>query len=484
MLFNSLPFLFFFVSAVAVYFALPYKFRWIWLLCVSYYFYLSLNGTYVFLIFLTTLVTYYAGLKMGSAEIESKRKRFLILSLVFNLGLLFLFKYYYFFNNSLRTVFDHYRLSYPIPELGFLLPLGISFYLFKSVSYTLDVYRRNLIPERNIGIFALYVAFFPQLLAGPIERAARLLPQFYEKFDFDYHRVKDGLKLMLWGFFQKMVIADNLALLVDPVYNLPIRYQGTSLMMATLFYSIQIYCDFSGYSDIAIGAGQVLGFRTMDNFHLPYFSQSIPEFWRRWHISLSTWLRDYLYIPLGGNRVSISRWYFNLFIVLLICGLWHGANWTFMAWGGLHGCYLILSAMTQKIRKKICEAIGLDKVPRFHHTLRIIVTFLLVSFAWIFFRANTMSDAFYIISNLLSGWEEILNLKDIPLWRTLRFELVIGLTSVGILVGVQLLQRHGDILQMLSRKPAWFRWLVYYFILLSILLSGNFGQKQFIYFQF
>jgi len=328
------------------------------------------------------------------------------------------------------------------------------------------------------------VAFFPQLLAGPIERAARLLPQFYEKFDFDYHRVKDGLKLMLWGFFQKMVIADNLALLVDPVYNLPIRYQGTSLMMATLFYSIQIYCDFSGYSDIAIGAGQVLGFRTMDNFHLPYFSQSIPEFWRRWHISLSTWLRDYLYIPLGGNRVSISRWYFNLFIVLLICGLWHGANWTFMAWGGLHGCYLILSAMTQKIRKKICEAIGLDKVPRFHHTLRIIVTFLLVSFAWIFFRANTMSDAFYIISNLLSGWEEILNLKDIPLWRTLRFELVIGLTSVGILVGVQLLQRHGDILQMLSRKPAWFRWLVYYFILLSILLSGNFGQKQFIYFQF
>jgi D-alanyl-lipoteichoic acid acyltransferase DltB (MBOAT superfamily) len=387
----------------------------------------------------------------------------------------------------LRTLFQHYHLFYGIPPFGLILPLGISFYIFKSLSYTIDVYRGDKSPEKHLGYFALYVAFFPQLLAGPIERATRFLPQLYEKFDFDYPRVTRGLKLMLWGLFQKMVIADNLATLVDSVYNDPTHHQGISLILATLFFAFQIYCDFSGYSDIAIGAAQVMGIKTMDNFNRPYFSISIPEFWRRWHISLSTWFRDYFYIPMGGNRVAIPRWYVNLFIVMLICGFWHGANWTFVVWGGLHGIYLVFSAFTQNIREKVHKIIGFDRIPRLHHYLKVLVTFCLVCFAWIFFRANSISDALYIIAHLFTGWEGIFNFdvfKNIPLWKPLKFELMIGVASIGVLTVVHLLQSRGSVIEKLSQKPIWVRWSVYYSIILSILLFGNFGSKQFIYFQF
>ena len=295
---------------MTTYFAIPYRFRWIILLGASYYFYISWKPAYVILIIMTTLITYYAGIRMGKISIKSKRKTILILSLFFNLGFLFVFKYYNFFNDSLRVIFQHYNLFYGSPPLNFLLPIGISFYTFKNLSYAIDVYRGDQLPERRLGFFVLYVAFFPQLLAGPIERITRFLPQLYERIDFDYPRVTKGLKLMLWGLFQKMVIADNLAPLVDSVYNDPTHHQGVSLILATFFFAFQIYCDFSGYSDIAIGAAQVMGFTTMENFNRPYFSKSIPEFWRRWHISLSTWFRDYLYIPMGGNRVSISTMVF------------------------------------------------------------------------------------------------------------------------------------------------------------------------------
>ena len=292
---------------------------------------------------------------------------------------------------------------------------------------------------------------------------------------------------MLWGLFQKMVIADNLATFVDSVYSHPTQYQGISLILATLFYTFQIYCDFSGYSDMAIGAARVLGFTTMGNFNRPYFAQSIPEFWRRWHISLSTWFRDYLYIPLGGNRVSMPRWYFNLFFILLICGLWHGANWTFIVWGGLHGFYLVFSAFTQNIREKIHKALDLDRVPRLHNYLKVMVTFFLVSFAWIFFRANTISDAIYIISNLFSGWGRGLTFEafeKMPFGRPLKFELVVSLFAIGILLVVHLIERRENIIDWFSEKPIWVRWSVYYSIILWILLFGNFGSKQFIYFQF
>jgi D-alanyl-lipoteichoic acid acyltransferase DltB (MBOAT superfamily) len=487
MLFNSLQFLFFFIIVTVIYFAIPYRFRWILLLCASYYFYISWKPAYVILIVMTTLITYYAGIRMGKIGIKSKRKKILILSLFFNLGFLFVFKYYNFFNESLRAIFGHYNLFYEIPALNFLLPIGISFYTFKNLSYAIDVYRGDKTPEKHLGFFALYVAFFPQLLAGPIERATRFLPQLYEKFDFDYQRVTGGLRLMLWGFFQKMVIADNLAVLVDSIYNHPNHYQGLPLFLATFFFALQIYCDFSGYSDIAIGAAQVMGYKTMENFNRPYFSKSIAEFWRRWHISLSSWFRDYLYIPTGGNRVSVPRWYLNLFVVMLICGFWHGANWTFLVWGGLHGFYLIFSILTRSVRDHLVRTIGLDRVPKLHSYLKILVTFSLVCFAWIFFRADKISGAFNIISSLFAGWGRaftVETLEKVPFWGPLKFELVVSLISIGILLSVHLMEQHGNVIGRFSEKPVWVRWPVYYFFLVAILLFGNFGSKQFIYFQF
>lgn len=487
MLFNSIQFLFFFALVIAIYFSIPFRFRWVLLLAASYYFYLSTKTKFIVFILLSTLITYYAGVQMGKKGSKPERKKFLLLGLLFNIGLLFVSKYYNFFGDSLTFLFTHFQMGYKIPALHLLLPIGISFYTFKSLSYCIDVYRGDQPPEKHLGHFALYVAFFPQLLAGPIERATTFLPQLYQEFDFDYQRVTRGLKLMLWGFFQKMVIADNLAVFVDSVYSHPTQYQGMSLLMAAFFYSFQIYCDFSGYSDMAIGAAQVLGYKTMGNFNRPYFSKSIPEFWRRWHISLSTWLRDYLYIPLGGNRVSIPRWYFNLFFVLLICGLWHGANWTFVVWGGLHGLYLVISSLTQNVRGRIYKTIGLDKVPRLHSSVKTLVTFSLVSLAWIFFRAQSISDAIYVLSHLFTGWGEIFNpdvLMKMPLWDSSRFEWITGLVSIGVLILVEWGERRRSMVEIISAKPAWIRWPAYYFVLLSILLFGHFGTKQFIYFQF
>ncbi len=487
MLFDSLQFLFFFLIVMVIYFAIPCRFRWVLLLAASYYFYVTTKPGFVVFILLSTFITYYAGVQMGKTQAKSKRKKFFLLSLLFNLGLLFLLKYYNFFNDSLNVLFAYFHSDYKIPAFHVLLPVGISFYTFKSLSYAIDVYRGAITPERHLGFFALYVAFFPQLLAGPIERATRFLPQLYEKFDFDYQRVVKGLRLMLWGFFQKMVIADNLAPLVDSVYNHPADHQGLPLLLATFFFALQIYCDFSGYSDIAIGAAQAMGYRTMENFNRPYFSKSISEFWRRWHISLSSWFRDYLYIPMGGNRVSVPRWYLNLFVVMVICGFWHGANWTFLVWGGVHGFYLMLSILTRSVREHLARMIGLDRMPRLHGYLKILITFSLVCFAWIFFRADTISDAFHIISNLFTGWRgafTVETLKKIPFWGPLRFELAVSLLSIGILLSVQLMERQGNVIDRFSEKPVWIRWPVYYFFLAAILLFGNFGSKQFIYFQF
>jgi D-alanyl-lipoteichoic acid acyltransferase DltB (MBOAT superfamily) len=472
---------------VAVYFAIPYRFRWVLLLCASYYFYICWKPVYALLLFLSTFVVYYAGIQMGKTEIKSKRKKFLILSLFSNLGLLFLFKYYHFFNDSLRTLFAQYNLFYGIPALKFLLPVGISFYTFKSLSYSIDVYRGNQAPEKHLGIFALYVAFFPQLLAGPIERSTRLLPQLRKAFYFDYQRVTEGAKLIFWGLFQKVVVADTLSTLVDSVYDKPTQYTGISFAVATVFFAFQIYCDFSGYSDIAIGAAQILGYRTMENFNRPYFSKSIAEFWRRWHISLSSWFRDYLYIPLGGNRVSIPRGYLNLLVVFLLCGLWHGANWTFVIWGGLHGGYLVFSNVTQRARERVVQKLGLENTPRLSKSLKVLTTFIFVCFAWIFFRSNSVSDAFYIVSHLLTGWETVFNMETLRDGLSLgpsRFQWIVGTASIGLVLFVQLLQRQGRVIDQLSKKPVWLRWSIYYAMISIFLLCGSLQSKEFIYFQF
>jgi D-alanyl-lipoteichoic acid acyltransferase DltB (MBOAT superfamily) len=484
MLFNSVPFLFFFTIVTILYFSIPYGFRWILLLFASYMFYTGFRPEYLLLIILLTFGSYFSALQMGKEAIPSKRKKILLFCLAFHLGILFIFKYYNFFNSSLRGLFGHFDLLYGLPSLPFLLPVGLSFFTFKSLSYAIDVYRREQVPEQHLGRLGLYIAFFPQLLAGPIERAKRLLPQFYERHDFDYQRVSDGLKLMLWGLFQKVVIADNLAPLVDAVYNHPTHFQGASLMLATLFFTFQIYCDFAGYSDIAIGAAQVLGFRTMDNFNRPYFSKSIQEFWRRWHISLSTWFRDYLYFPLGGNRVSVPRWYLNLFVVLLICGLWHGANWTFLIWGGIHGFFLVFAAFTQGVRNRVHQAMGLNRVPKLQKTLKGLITFFLVCLAWIFFRANNISDGLYIVSHLWTGWGGFSAGALVPFEGVLKFNLVIGVVSTGILLIIHFLQGEDYFSHWLSQKRMVWRWSVYYSMILAILLFGPSQSKEFIYFQF
>jgi alginate O-acetyltransferase complex protein AlgI len=357
------------------------------------------------------------------------------------------------------------------------------------LSYTIDVYRGHTKPEKHLGIFALYVSFFPQLVAGPIERSNRLLPQFYQKHNFDYDRVTNGLKLMVWGFFKKLVIADNLAIYVDAVYNHPQDYQGFPILLATYFFAFQIFCDFSGYSDIAIGAAQIMGFNLMENFKQPYFSRSIPEFWQRWHISLSTWFRDYLYIPLGGNRVVPWRWYMNLMIVFLVSGLWHGAAWKFVVWGGLHGLYMVIGIWTTSFRNTVMEVTRLNRFPTVTRYLSILVTFHLVVFSWIFFRANSIGDAFLLINNMLlrAPGSFLTNIIQPLSGSTANrwYFLIVIFGAILVMELVHILQSKYRLRELLAVQPFWIRWGAYYLVVMAILMFGQYSVAQsFIYFQF
>jgi len=481
MLFNSLHFLVFFPIVVALYFSIPHRHRWIMLLISSYYFYMSWKAEYIFLIIISTLIDYVVGIQIYRSKNPRRKRLFLLLSLFSNLGLLFAFKYFNFFSESFRLLLAQYSIPLDPITLKVLLPVGISFYTFQTLSYTIDIYRGKIKPQKHLGIFAVYVSYFPQLVAGPIERAKNLLPQLLEKHNFEYKRVTDGLKLMLWGFFKKVVIADHLAVTVNMVYNNLGDYTGTSLWIAILFFAFQIYCDFSGYSDIAIGASQVMGISLMDNFRRPYFSKSISEFWKRWHISLSTWFKDYLYIPLGGNRVAVPRWYFNLMVVFIVSGLWHGANWTFVIWGALHGAYLVLSIITQKFRDRAAAFTLLSKYPQVHSMFKIAVTFVLVNIGWVFFRANSLSDAVYVFTHLFKGIS-----FNIP-------ELNIGIGFIGLIYSlgiiafmefIHIIQEHVRMRQFLSDKPIAMRWSIYLAIIALLVLFGVFDNTEFIYFQF
>ena len=363
MLFNSFQFLVFFPIVVTVFFALPDRARKVFLLIASYYFYMCWRPAYIAVIWFITLLDYFAGIMIEDATEERSRRFFLGLSIVGNFGLLFVFKYFDFFGGSLSQALRPLGL-FDIPTLHFLLPIGLSFHTFQAVSYTIEVYRRRVPAEHNLLDYALYVSFFPQMVAGPIERPYHLLPQFKTPKRVEFASVRYGLELAMWGFFKKVVIADRVAALVNMVYRSPRTFSGPILTLATIFFSIQIYCDFSGYSDIAIGCARIMGFDLMTNFRQPYFSQSIEEFWHRWHISLSTWFRDYLYIPLGGNRVSTPRWCANLLVVFTVSGLWHGANWTFVAWGAVHGIFYLVGRGTARLRKSMAQMLGELSMPR------------------------------------------------------------------------------------------------------------------------
>lgn len=476
MLFNSLDFLIFFIIVTTLYFVIPHNKRWILLLISSCYFYMAFVPIYILILGFTIVIDYFAGILIENSE-GKRRKLFLILSLIANIGVLAVFKYHNFLNENLTFLMHGFGLSNPIPYLSIILPIGLSFYTFQAMSYTIEVYRGNQKAERHFGIFSLYIMFYPLLLAGPIERPYNLLPQLRIKQDFEYTRVVEGLRLMLWGLFKKLVIADRLAIYVNAVYNNYEAHNGTTLILASIFFTFQIYCDFSGYSDMAIGAAKVMGIKLMNNFNRPYFSRSMSEFWKRWHISLSSWFRDYVYITLGGNRVSIPRWYLNLFIVFLISGLWHGANWTYVIWGALNGFYLIFAIISQGFRNKAKRLVGLDKLPWLNHLLEVMITFALSSFAWIFFRANHVTDAFGIIKKIATSRGSLF--IESPSMMIYSF------LGLFILFLVEFKKEYYKGKFSFFNNEKWIiRALSCCFLIITILLFGVFDGGQFIYFQF
>ena len=482
MLFNSLTFLVFFVVVTGLYFLLPHRFRWFLLLLASCFFYMFFKPVYILILFGTIIIDCYAGIKLEEIQDKKKKKFFLILSLIANIGVLVVFKYFNFINENISQVLVHVGVQNPIPFLKILLPIGLSFHTFQAMSYTIEVYRGNQKAERHFGIYALYVMFYPQLVAGPIERPQNILHQFRIQHNFEYANVSAGLKLMLWGFFKKLVIADRLAIGVDEVYNHLDSYTGIALILATVFFSIQIYCDFSGYSDIAIGAAKIMGFTLMVNFNRPYASRSISEFWTRWHISLSSWFKDYLYIPLGGNRVKVSRLYFNLFIVFMISGLWHGASWTFIIWGALHGIYLIFALITKNIGVRISDFFKKLKLSFLVNAFNIGFVFALITFAWLFFRAKTTHDAFYVVKHLLDI-HSINMAKDIYLNNGQDF----FVTSIFVIFFMEVVQYiNSNYRNLLFKHPSVIvRWGFCISLIIMICVFGIYhNDSEFIYFQF
>lgn len=472
MLFNSLHYLIFFPLVVMAYYLLPDRFRWILLLGASVYFYMVWRPFYILLILFSTCIDYYAGLKMQDKLTRKERKPYLYISLFANLGLLFTFKYYDFFITEVGKLVHALGMDYTIPALQWILPMGISFYTFQTLSYTLDVYKGNLKPERHFGIFALFVTFFPQLVAGPIERASHLLPQFREKHRFNYDETVLALNKIFYGLFKKVVVADRLGAYVNEVYANPQNASSVMVILATAFFALQIYCDFSGYSDIAIGSARILGFNLMENFRRPYLSQSIAEFWRRWHISLSTWFRDYVYIPLGGNRVPKWRWYTNLLITFTISGIWHGAEWTFLIWGALHGAYMMFALFTEKTRNWAGSKIGLVQGRKINTLVNVLVTGVLVCIAWVFFRADNTAEALIVFKKAFL-FDFNFQLATIVGSKG-TFDFLLCLFVAGLLLLSYLLPY-----DLRLRYPK----LFYLAVIFLLLFLGSDG-KDFIYFQF
>lgn len=497
MLFNSIEFLLFFPAVCLCYYIIPHRVRYLFLLACSYFFYMCWNPQYALLMLTSTAITYASGLLIDSAdriEEEGKRKRrknlYVALSFISNLSILFFFKYFDFATGTVVRLLGLAGIQVQAPAFDVILPVGISFYTFQALSYTMDVYRKEIYAEKNFFKYALFVSFFPQLVAGPIERSKNLLIQINEKHKFEFERVRSGLLLMLYGYFQKVVLAEYLAIVVDSVYNTYTERTGFQLMVATICFAFQIYCDFGSYSNIAIGAAKVMGFRLMENFNTPYFAVSVSDFWRRWHISLSTWFRDYLYIPLGGNRKGKLRKWINLMIVFLVSGLWHGASWHFVVWGGLNGVYQVLGEWLKPFREKVMKLFKVDKNVFSHKLLQMLITFGLVDISWIFFRASFRQGL--SIMKTMAGLRDTYwftwgnNLEAMGLTLATRNLLVVALV---ILLVTDICKYRGiDLIEWLCRQGIWLRWLVYFAGIFGILIFGVYGPgfdaSQFIYFQF
>jgi len=473
MLFNSIPFLIFFPVVTLLFFLLPHRFRWFLLLAASCFFYMFFKPIYIFILAFTIVIDYYAGILLENEQDKRRRKRYLVMSLVANIGVLAVFKYFNFINENITGLASLFGWKNHIPYLNILLPVGLSFHTFQAMSYTIEVYRGNQKAERHFGIYSLYVMFYPQLVAGPIERPQNILHQFYAKQQFNYYNATRGLNLIAYGLFKKMVVADRLAEYVNAVYGDVANASSLSAFVAACFFSIQIYCDFSGYSDIAIGTARFMGFDLMTNFNRPYLATTISGFWARWHMSLSTWFKDYLYIPLGGSRAGKWKRYRNLYIVFLVSGLWHGANWTFIVWGALHGFYTLFAEVTGDVRGKLTKMTGITKFPTLYRFINQLAVFFLVTFAWIFFRAENFGKAKAIIQKIFS-FDGSYNLTQLsagkgPLNLAMSFA-VIGLLALSYILPKDMKLKHSLVFIVL--------------IAFLIIILGKNAGAEFIYFQF
>lgn len=496
MLFNSLSYLLFLPLIALCYFAIPHRFRWGLLLAGSYFFYACWRVEYLALIIIATLVVYWAGLKMSALPDKAARRPYLIASLLTNTSILFFFKYFNFTSAQLTALLN--LLGMQIEHhfvLNVLLPVGISYYTFQTMSYAVDVYRGASKPERHLGIFALYVVFFPQLLAGPIERSARLMPQLESRHDFDWELFKSGVLRILFGFFKKCVVADRLAIYVDQAYLSP-EASGAQLTLASYFFLIQLYCDFSGYTDIAIGSARILGIRLSENFNRPFASRSIREYWQRWHITFTTWIRDYLFTPLLLKYKGRTKYYFINFFCFTLIGFWHGAEWTFIAFGAIHGAYLLCSDMTKKQRtnstKALSESLSKTRLPLlasssfqalFHKYFQIFVTFNLVTASVIFFRSDTLASALNVYERIFTNfWPQ--NATLLPDEFT-TYQFTLCLLAIVALEGIQKITDNKNFCcKYTDASGTMGRWAVYYALILLTLVFGEFNAEPFIYFQF
>jgi len=499
MLFNSLQFLFFFPVVTLIYFIIPSKVKYLWLLISSYYFYMCWNAKYALLMLFSTAVTYVCSLMIEAVKEQAweedkkiKYKKYIVvLSLILNLSVLGYFKYTNFLIDLLVNALGRIHIAAHIPKFDILLPVGISFYTFQALSYTMDVYRGDVYAEKNFFRYALFVSFFPQLVAGPIERSKNLLRQLASPKQFSFDNTRKGFLLMLWGYFLKVVLADRIAYFVDTVYGYYSDFDGLILVAATVLFAFQIYCDFYGYSVIATGAAKVLGIDLMENFHSPYLTFSVAEFWRRWHISLTSWFKDYLYFPLGGSRKGKIRKYVNKMVVFLVSGLWHGAGFSFVVWGLLNGLYQIIEEVLKPLRMKLPEHLKIRKENVFYKAVQLVMTFILVDFAWIFFRANSITDAVHIIRRMLTvdmtSFSNFAgNLYAVGMYKS---ECIVIFVSLLVLLFSDICKcKNISIIQKITETP-WFvqsAWVVV--AICTILVFGIWGpeynQANFIYFQF
>lgn len=494
MLFNSMHFLLFFPIVVFLYFVIPNRIKQLWLLVTSYYFYMSWDAKYGLLILFCTVCTYLCGLliEKNRGGKKEKRKTYVYTALCISilLAILAYFKYTGFALDTLVRILSMAGIVWESPEVNIVLPVGISFFTFQSISYVLDVYRGDIYAERNFFRYALFVSFFPQLVAGPIERSRNLLKQLAvpQKFCFEYAR--EGILLMIWGYFLKMVIADRAAIFVNAIYADTYAYQGWYAIVATALFAIQIYCDFSGYSIIAMGAAKVLGIHLMENFDAPYLSESVSEFWRRWHISLTSWFKDYLYIPLGGSRKGLLRKHINRVIVFLVSGLWHGAQWSFVIWGGLNGLYQVMGDILKPARDKVVQLLHLNRNSIGHKLYRITVTNILICIALVFFRSNSITEAFRFIFGMLTIHNPWVLVDGSLYCHGLdQKNFMLLLISIGILFFADFCKKRGIVVRnVILQQDHWVRWLVFSLSISAILLFGIWGTAydatNFIYFQF